>query len=168
MKPKRDRVSFVSHWDLDDIEVAPGHCQTKFYTAYFHTATLQSFTVFAHESSSRSARIRGRKPPILICLDNARARVGAQGQFDCGTNGLALRTPLTHNPRMAEEHVFTINVARDVQRPDRYRWSVSENMRLRDKSLYSFATKREAQADADKFVQRLNSVWRPRQGGVSK
>ena len=33
-----------------------GHCQTKFYTAYFHTATLRSFTDFAHESSQRSAR----------------------------------------------------------------------------------------------------------------
>jgi hypothetical protein len=25
------------------------HCQTKFHTAYFHTATLRSFTDFAHE-----------------------------------------------------------------------------------------------------------------------
>jgi hypothetical protein len=30
---------------------------------------------------------------------------------------------------------------------------------VRDKSFYSFATKREAQNDADKFVLKLNSVW---------
>ena len=89
----------------------------------------------------------------------------APGAVDRGTNFvLALRRPSTHNARMADNHVFTINVARDVERPDRYRWSVSENMRLRDKSLHSFATKREAQADADKFVQRLNSIWGPRRG----
>jgi hypothetical protein len=60
---------------------------------------------------------------------------------------------------MVEAPMFTIDIARDSIRPERYRWSVSENMRLRDKSLYSFATKREAQIDADRFVRKLNGVW---------
>jgi hypothetical protein len=30
---------------------------------------------------------------------------------------------------------------------------------VRDKSFYSFATKREAQNDADKFVRKLDSIW---------
>jgi hypothetical protein len=33
---------------------------------------------------------------------------------------------------------------------------------MRDASVYSFATRREAQADADKFVQRLNDTWTDR------
>ena len=34
----------------------------------------------------------------------------------------------------------------------RYRWNVSENMRVRDKSLYSFRTKREAQLRLRRFA----------------
>jgi hypothetical protein len=64
---------------------------------------------------------------------------------------------------MAEAPIFTIDVARDAVRPERYRWNVSENLRLRDKSFYSFATKREAQIDADKFVRRLNDIWQAHQ-----
>jgi hypothetical protein len=58
---------------------------------------------------------------------------------------------------MTKNLMFTTipEIARDVERPGRYRWSVSENMRLRKKSLYSFATRREAQADADKFVSHI-------------
>ena len=55
---------------------------------------------------------------------------------------------------MANDPKFTIDVAEDVARPGSYRWNVSENMKVRDKSLYSFRTKREAQLDADKFVRR--------------
>jgi hypothetical protein len=59
--------------------------------------------------------------------------------------------------RMAEAPVFTIDVAEDTARPGRYRWNVSENMKVRDKSLYSFRTKLEAQLDAVKFVLSLNA-----------
>ena len=60
---------------------------------------------------------------------------------------------------MASAPRFTVDVAEDVARPGSYRWNVSENMKVRDKSLYSFRTKREAQIDADKFVQGLNDIW---------
>jgi hypothetical protein len=63
---------------------------------------------------------------------------------------------------MAEIPAFTTAVAPDADRPGRYRWSVSEDRKLRDKSMYSFATKREAQADADMFVAKLNATWRDR------
>ncbi len=62
---------------------------------------------------------------------------------------------------MIENPTFTISVAPDAQRPGRYRWNISENSKVRDKSLYSFATRREAQADADKFVGKLDAIWRP-------
>jgi hypothetical protein len=31
---------------------------------------------------------------------------------------------------------------------------------MREASVYSFATKHEAQVDADKFVEKLNATWR--------
>jgi hypothetical protein len=62
---------------------------------------------------------------------------------------------------MAEAPVRTIDVAEDAAHPGRYRWSVSENMKVRDKSLYSFRTKREARLDAIKFVLTLNDLGPP-------
>ncbi len=71
-----------------------------------------------------------------------------------------MRALLAHNAAMAQHPAFTIDVAKDIGRPGRFRWSVYENMKMRDKSFYSFATKGEAQADADKFVQELDAIWR--------
>jgi hypothetical protein len=62
---------------------------------------------------------------------------------------------------MAEARALTIDVAEDDARPGRYRWNVSENMKVRDKSLYSFGTKLEAQLDAVKFALSLNGLWPP-------
>ena len=62
---------------------------------------------------------------------------------------------------MEEAHVFTIDVAQDARQPGRYRWCVSENTKVRDTSFYSFTTRREAQADADKFVEKLKAIWQP-------
>ena len=76
---------------------------------------------------------------------------------------LATLTPSSHNASMEEAHVFTIDVAQDARQRGRYRWSVSENMKVRDTSFYSFTTRREAQADADKFVEKLKAIWQPPQ-----
>jgi hypothetical protein len=69
------------------------------------------------------------------------------------------RQSTAHTTTMADAPRFTIEVAEDVARPGSYRWNVSENMKLRDKSLYSFRTKREAKLDADRFVRGLNDIW---------
>jgi hypothetical protein len=74
---------------------------------------------------------------------------------------LATLTPSSHNASMEESHVFTIDVAQDVRQRGRYRWSVSENMKVRDTSFYSFTTRQQAQADADKFVEKLKAIWQP-------
>ncbi len=74
---------------------------------------------------------------------------------------LATKMPLPHNAKMEESHAFTIDVAQDARQRGRYRWSISEDMKVRDTSFYSFATKREAQADADKFVEKLKAIWQP-------
>jgi hypothetical protein len=60
---------------------------------------------------------------------------------------------------MTESSVFATDVVKDVGNPNRFRWNIYENMKVRDKSFYSFATRREAQNDADKFVRKLNSIW---------
>ena len=49
------------------------------------------------------------------------------------------------------------DVVKDIGNPNRFRWNIYENKRVRDKSFYSFATRREAQNDADKFVRKLDS-----------
>jgi hypothetical protein len=66
---------------------------------------------------------------------------------------------LAHNAMMSERSVFTTEVVKDIGNPNRFRWNIYENKNVRDKSFYSFATRREAQSDADKFVRKLNSIW---------
>ena len=72
---------------------------------------------------------------------------------------LAKQTLLEHNATMTESPVFMTDVVKDIGNPNRFRWNVYENKRVRDKSFYSFATRREAQNDADKFVRKLDSIW---------
>jgi hypothetical protein len=74
--------------------------------------------------------------------------------------GLAPDTSSAHNAMMADAPKFRIDVAAAADRPGRYRWRIFEDLKLRDTSLHSFATKREAQIDADKFVARLNDIWK--------
>jgi hypothetical protein len=66
---------------------------------------------------------------------------------------------LAQDEKMTDGPIFTTDVVKDIGNPNRFRWNIYENQRVRDKSFYSFATKREAQNDADKFVLKLNSVW---------
>ena len=60
---------------------------------------------------------------------------------------------------MTDSVVFTTFVVKDIGNPNRYRWNIYDDKPVRDKSFYSFATKREAQTDADKFVEKLNAIW---------
>jgi len=72
---------------------------------------------------------------------------------------LAKETGLAHNGIMTDSVVFTTYVVKDIGNPNRYRWNIYDDKTIRDKSFYSFATKREAQTDADKFVEKLNAIW---------
>jgi hypothetical protein len=87
----------------------------------------------------------------------ARVRDSVAGRYFA----LATLTPSSHNASMEEVHVFTIDVVQDARQRGRYRWSVPENMKVRGTSFYSFTTRREAQADADRFVEKLKAIWRP-------
>ena len=66
---------------------------------------------------------------------------------------------MVHNTMMTDSAVFTTYVVKDIGNPNRYRWNIYDDKTIRDKSFYSFATKREAQTDADKFVEKLNAIW---------
>ena len=72
---------------------------------------------------------------------------------------LAKQPELGHNRMMTDSAIFTTDVVKDIGNPNRYRWNIYDNKKVRDKSFYSFATKREAQTDADKFVEKLNAIW---------
>jgi hypothetical protein len=74
-------------------------------------------------------------------------------------SSLAEQVRLGHNASMTDGPIFTTDVVKDIGNPNRYRWNIYENKRVRDKSFYSFATKREAQTDADKFVRKLAAIW---------
>jgi hypothetical protein len=60
---------------------------------------------------------------------------------------------------MTQSPVFSTDVVKDIGNPNRFRWNIYEDKKVRDKSFYSFATRREAQSDAERFVGKLNSIW---------
>jgi hypothetical protein len=62
---------------------------------------------------------------------------------------------------MAPDHPFTTEIEVHIQEHvRRYRWGIYESGELRDRARESFMTKREAQADADKVMERLVATWR--------
>jgi MOSC domain-containing protein YiiM len=61
---------------------------------------------------------------------------------------------------MEEHSDYMLNVVPDADRPGRYRWRVVEVGKVRDQSTFSFATRREAQADGERFVEKLLATWR--------
>jgi len=68
---------------------------------------------------------------------------------------------------MSERSVFTTEVVKDIGNPNRFRWNIYENKSVRDKSFYSFATRREAQSDADKFVRKPTRFGLPQKNKKS-
>jgi hypothetical protein len=60
---------------------------------------------------------------------------------------------------MAEQSPYTIHISADPDRVARFRWSIYEAGKERDKSMYSFATRPEAQKDAEAFVDKLIITW---------
>jgi hypothetical protein len=62
---------------------------------------------------------------------------------------------------MAETHPFTIRVEPDLLRDGRFRWTLYENGQPRNQSIVSYATKRDADADATKALDKEIANWRP-------
>jgi hypothetical protein len=61
---------------------------------------------------------------------------------------------------MAENHPFTIGVEPDLLRDGRFRWTLYENGQVRNRSAISYATKREALADATMALEKQIADWR--------
>jgi hypothetical protein len=61
---------------------------------------------------------------------------------------------------MVENHPFTIRVEPDLLRDGRFRWTVYENGQPRNRSAVSYATQREAMADAAKALEKHIAEWR--------
>jgi hypothetical protein len=62
---------------------------------------------------------------------------------------------------MVENHPFTITVEADLLRDGRFRWTLCENGQVRNRSAFSYATRREALADATKALEKQIAEWRP-------
>jgi hypothetical protein len=64
---------------------------------------------------------------------------------------------------MGEKHPFTLDVVADPLRHSRYRWTVCEGNQIHVRSPYSHATRREAEKEAAKAVERRVERWRSRE-----
>jgi hypothetical protein len=62
---------------------------------------------------------------------------------------------------MAEIHPFSIQIDPDPLNEVRYRWMLCEGTQILVRSPFSYATKREAGAEATKAMQKRVSTWRP-------
>jgi len=63
---------------------------------------------------------------------------------------------------MAEEQRFTVHIESDEERPLRYRWTISQDAKLYSMSRRSYATRREAEAEAAKTLKDLSRRTSPR------
>ena len=75
------------------------------------------------------------------------------------SSGLETRRRTAHSAIVPNTSPYNVNVIEDANRPGRYRWEVYETAKLRDSSLFSFATRREAQTDAELFIEKLVATW---------
>lgn len=69
-----------------------------------------------------------------------------------------LRVP-AHSGAMSEDHQFTIRVEPDTSRPGRFRWALFKAHSAYNRSEMSYATKREAKAEAAKVLDKRIAAW---------
>jgi hypothetical protein len=60
---------------------------------------------------------------------------------------------------MADDHQFSTRVEPDTSRPGRFRWALYKAKQAYNRSETSFATKREAAAEAAKVLDRRIAAW---------
>ena len=80
--------------------------------------------------------------------------------LDVGSAGfcrtiLDVERELPHCVDMVEEHQFTVQIISDEERPLRYRWKFCQGDNVYSLSPHSYATRREAKAEADKALKNL-------------
>jgi hypothetical protein len=60
---------------------------------------------------------------------------------------------------MGEDHQFTVRVEPDSSRPGRFRWALLKGKQAYNRSEASFATKREANIEAAKVLDKRIAAW---------
>ena len=60
---------------------------------------------------------------------------------------------------MAEDHQFTVRLEPDSFRKGRFHWALFKATQVYNRSQMSFATKREAAADAAKVLEKRIAAW---------
>jgi hypothetical protein len=66
-----------------------------------------------------------------------------------------------HNVDMAAFHPFTFKIEADPLSEGRFRWTVCEGDQIHIRSPHSYATRREAETDANKALTKRVSTWQP-------
>ena len=61
---------------------------------------------------------------------------------------------------MSATHPYSFKIEPDPMRELRYRWSVCEGDQIHRRSPHSYATRREAEAEATKAVLRQAESWK--------
>ena len=60
---------------------------------------------------------------------------------------------------MVEVHPFMVKIEVDPLNAVRFRWTVCEGDQIHIRSPHSYATRREASAEADKAMSKLAATW---------
>lgn len=60
---------------------------------------------------------------------------------------------------MANDHQFTVRVEPDALRKGRFHWALFKAAQVYNRSQLSFATKREAAAEAAKVLEKRIAAW---------
>jgi hypothetical protein len=61
---------------------------------------------------------------------------------------------------MVEDHQLSIAIERDPERPERYRWALLRAGVARARSVETYATRREAEAEAAIVLTKQIAAWR--------
>ena len=64
---------------------------------------------------------------------------------------------------MADDHQFTIRLEPDRLHPGRFFWALFKGAQAYNRSLTSFATKREAASEGAKVLEMRIAAWRAQQ-----
>jgi hypothetical protein len=64
-----------------------------------------------------------------------------------------------HNVTMDKAEQFTVKIELDPLGAGRFRWTVREGHQIHLRSPHSYATRREAEREADKALQKFAETW---------
>jgi hypothetical protein len=77
----------------------------------------------------------------------------------CAMIALAMSRAPRHMMAMAKTHPFTFKIEPDLLRGCRFRWKVCGVGQTQLRSAHSYATRREAEVEADKAMSKFATTW---------